>query len=122
MFPSKRPSSEGYYQHIWKLRTITIHMEITYYHHVTDINIVACSLKAGIVESDRKLISWTTASIPRQRLGKQLLPLQRMLTKVIPVTTRITDENLPFDKVSYIRYGRIGFKEHSVSQKFSYKE
>jgi hypothetical protein len=39
-----------------------------------------------------------------------------MLTKVIPVTTRITEENLPFDKVSYIRYGRIGFKEHSDSQ------
>jgi hypothetical protein len=43
-----------------------------------------------------------------------------MFTKVIPVTiTRITEENLPFDKVSYIRYGRIGFKEHSDSQKFS---
>jgi hypothetical protein len=45
-----------------------------------------------------------------------------MLTKVIPMTTtRITGENLPFDKVSYIQYGRIGFKEHSDSQKFSYE-
>jgi hypothetical protein len=64
----------------------------------------------------------TETSIPRQRLGKQLLSLQRMLTKVIPVTTRITEENLAFDKVSYIQYGRIGFKEHSDSQKFSYEE
>jgi hypothetical protein len=41
-----------------------------------------------------------------------------MLTKVIPVTTtRITEENLPFDKVPYIRYGKVGFKEHSDSQK-----
>jgi hypothetical protein len=69
------------------------------------------------------LISWTTASIPRQRLGKQLLSLQLMLTKVIPVTTtRLTEETLPFNKVSYIQYGRIGFKEHSDSQKFSYEE
>jgi hypothetical protein len=45
-----------------------------------------------------------------------------MLTKVIPVTTRITEENLSFDKVSYIWYGRIGFKEHSDSQKFSYED
>jgi hypothetical protein len=46
-----------------------------------------------------------------------------MLTKVIPVTTtRITEENLPFDKVSPNRYGRIGFKKHSDSQKFSYEE
>jgi hypothetical protein len=60
-------------------------------------------------------------SICRQRLGKQLLSLQRMLTKVSPVITRITEENLPFVEVSYIRYGRIGFKEHSDSQNFSYK-
>jgi hypothetical protein len=59
-------------------------------------------------------------SIPRQRLGKQLLSLQRMMKKVIPVkTTRIIEENLPFDKVSCIGYGRIGFKEHSDSRKFS---
>jgi hypothetical protein len=46
-----------------------------------------------------------------------------MLTNVIPVTTaQLTEKNLPFDKVFYIRYGRIGFKEHSDSQKFSYKE
>jgi hypothetical protein len=36
-----------------------------------------------------------------------------MLTKAIPVTTWITEENLPFDKVFHIRYGRIGFKEQS---------
>jgi hypothetical protein len=42
--------------------------------------------------------------IPRQRRGTQLLSLQRMLTKVIPVTTTwTTDEKLPFDKVSSIR-------------------
>jgi hypothetical protein len=45
-----------------------------------------------------------------------------MLTKVIPVTTGITEGNIPFDKVSYIRYGMIRFKEHSDSQKFSYEE
>jgi hypothetical protein len=45
-----------------------------------------------------------------------------MLTKVIPVTIRITEDNLPFDKVSYIRYGIIGFKKHSDSQKFSFEE
>jgi hypothetical protein len=33
-------------------------------------NIVACCLKAGIVVSDRKLISWTTASIARQWLAQ----------------------------------------------------
>jgi hypothetical protein len=45
-----------------------------------------------------------------------------MLTKVIPVkTTWITEENLPFDKVSYIRYGRIGFKEHSDRQSLTVK-
>jgi hypothetical protein len=48
---------------------------------------VACCLQAGIMESDRKSISWTTASIASQRLGKQLLLLQQMLTKVIPMTT-----------------------------------
>jgi hypothetical protein len=42
-------------------------------------------------------------AIPRQRLGKQLLSLQRMLTKVIPVTSWTTDEKLPFDKVFSIR-------------------
>jgi hypothetical protein len=31
----------------------------------------------------------TETAIPRQRLGNQLLSLQRMLTKVIPVTTGI---------------------------------
>jgi hypothetical protein len=42
-------------------------------------------------------------AIPRQRLGKQLLSLQRMLTEVIPVTTTwTTDEKLPFDKASSI--------------------
>jgi hypothetical protein len=34
----------------------------------------------------------------------------------------MTGENLPFDNVSYIQYGRIGFKEHSDSQKFSYEK
>jgi hypothetical protein len=77
---------------------------------------------SGVSYATVFLIHGTTASIPRQRLGKQLLSLQRMLTKVIPViTTRITEENLPIDKVSYIRYGRIGFKENSDSQKFSYE-
>jgi hypothetical protein len=37
-------------------------------------------------------------AIPMQRLGKQLLSLQRMLTKVIPVTTGTTDENYPSTK------------------------
>jgi hypothetical protein len=77
---------------------------------------------SGVSNATSFRIHGTTASIPRQRLGKQLLSLPRMLTKVIPVTTRITEENLPFDKVSYIRYGRIGFTEHSDSQKFSYEE
>jgi hypothetical protein len=46
-----------------------------------------------------------------------------MLTKVIPVTTTWTiEENLPFDKVFHIRYGRTGFKEYSDSQNFSYKK
>jgi hypothetical protein len=49
--------------------------------------------------------------IPEQRLGKQLLSLQQMLTKVIPVTTTcITEENLPFDKVSPTRYVRNLFQ------------
>jgi hypothetical protein len=43
-------------------------------------------------------------AISRQRLGKQLLPPQRMLAKVIPVTTTwTTDVKLPFDKMSSIR-------------------
>jgi hypothetical protein len=43
-------------------------------------------------------------AIPRQRPGKQLLSLQRMLTKVTHVTTTsTTDEKLPFHKVSSIR-------------------
>jgi hypothetical protein len=48
---------------------------------------VVCCLKAGTVESDRKLISWTTASIPRQRLGKQLLSLQRIASDKIKMKT-----------------------------------
>jgi hypothetical protein len=79
----------------------------------SDKCIVARCLKTGIMESDRQLISWTTASIasqrpaiPSQRLGKQLLSLQRMLTKGIPVTTRITEENEPFGKVSPNRYAK----------------
>jgi hypothetical protein len=60
----------------WYINTVIHFLDI--FHHI-----VACCLKAGI--------SWTTASIasqrlavPRQRLGKQLLSLQRMLTKVFP--------------------------------------
>jgi hypothetical protein len=48
------------------------------------LHTVMWSQKAGIVESDRKLISYTTASIANQRLDKQLSPLQRMLRKVFP--------------------------------------
>jgi hypothetical protein len=50
-----------------------------------------------------RYITRRIVTIPRQQLGKQLLSLQRMLTKIIPVTTWTTDEKLPFDKVSSIR-------------------
>jgi hypothetical protein len=52
------------------------------------VNNVTCCLKTGIVESDRKLISWTTASIPRQRLCKQLLSLQRISSDKMNVFTQ----------------------------------
>jgi hypothetical protein len=99
----------------FKLSTADLHLYDSP-HTLQDIrqNTVACCLKAGIVESDQKLISWTAASIASQRLGKQLLWMQRMLTKVIPVITWITEENLPFDKVSPTRYARNLFqgREH----------
>jgi hypothetical protein len=66
--------------------------------------IVACCLKAGIVESDRKLISWTKASIPRQRLGKQSLSLQRIASNKINVLPQ--NENMsPWQRIlSTVKY------------------
>jgi hypothetical protein len=68
-------------------------------------NIVACCLKAGIVESNRKLISWTTASIPEQRLGKQLLSLQRIASDTINVLPQ-NENTSPWQRI-LLTLGRL---------------